>query len=170
MAQQQADNLLTGGQEALKTAMRDMALSLKASLTDSFKADVMRLVTKDMQTPELLEKLIIEIAGKTRQHSDINESQAIEFVLPETVVGLSELRDAPEKLENSPLTELVFGLTRDMLVEGVTFKTSADIPSGVHIKLKDRDVTLDFTDQSVAAMLLEHLQPRFRAILEGVVR
>jgi V/A-type H+-transporting ATPase subunit E len=31
-------------------------------------------------------------------------------------------------------------------------------------------VVLDLSDQAVAAALLEHLQPRFRALLEGVVK
>jgi V/A-type H+-transporting ATPase subunit E len=57
-----------------------------------------------------------------------------------------------------------------MLIEGVNFKTSNDIKGGMSVKMEDRDLILDFTEQAVASMLLEHLQPRFRAILEGVVR
>jgi V/A-type H+-transporting ATPase subunit E len=38
------------------------------------------------------------------------------------------------------------------------------------VRVSERDVTLDLSDRAVAALLLQHLQPRFRAILEGVVR
>jgi V/A-type H+-transporting ATPase subunit E len=34
----------------------------------------------------------------------------------------------------------------------------------------DKDITLDLTDQAVADFLLQHLQPRFRAVFEGVVK
>ena len=57
-----------------------------------------------------------------------------------------------------------------MLIAGVNFKASHDVQGGMSLKLQDRDLTLDFTEQAVAYMLLQHLQPRFRAILEGVVR
>ena len=110
------------------------------------------------------------MAGKVGDGAGVSDSKQVEFILPENVVGLNELRDSPEKLEHSQLTELVFGLTRDMLLDGVSFSRSESLKSGMQVRLKDRDLVIDFTDQSVAAMLLEHLQPRFRAILEGVVR
>ncbi len=165
-----SDSLLNGGQEALKTAMRDMVLTLKSKLTDGFRTDVKRLVERELANPELLKTLILEIAGKLSVDADIESSANIEFILPENVVCLTDLRSTPEKMENSPLTELVFGLTRDMLLEGVSFTTSSDVTGGMSIKMEDRDLILDFTEQAVASMLLEHLQPRFRAILEGVVR
>ncbi len=169
-AKKKSESLLNGGQEALKTAMRDMVLTLKSDLTDGFRTDVKRLVERELANPELLKTLILEIAGKLSVDADIENSSNIEFILPENVVGLTDLRSSPEKIENSPLTELVFGLTHDMLLEGVSFTTSSDVTGGMSIKLEDRDLILDFTEQAVASMLLEHLQPRFRAILEGVVR
>jgi V/A-type H+-transporting ATPase subunit E len=169
-AQKKATALLNGGQEALKTAMRDMVLTLKAELTEGFRTDVKRLVEHELANPELLKTLILEIAGKLSKDADIDEDSKLEFILPEKVVGLSDLQHSPEQLENSPLTEFVFGLTRDMLIAGVNFKTSHDVQGGMSVKLQDRDLTLDFTGQAVASMLLDHLQPRFRAILEGVVR
>ena len=36
--------------------------------------------------------------------------------------------------------------------------------------MKDEDIVLDLTDEAVAGLLLLHLQPRFRAILEGIVK
>jgi len=169
-AQKKAAALLNGGQEALKTAMRDMVLTLKAELTEGFRTDVKRLVEHELEKPELLKAVILEIAGKLSKDADIGEDSKLEFILPEKVVGLSSLQHSPEQLENSPLTEFVFGLTRNMLIAGVNFKTSDDVQGGMSLKLQDRDLTLDFTEQAVASMLLEHLQPRFRAILEGVVR
>lgn len=169
-AQKKADALLHGGQEALKTAMRDMVLTLKTELTDVFGTDVRRLVERELSNPELLKTLILEIAGKLSREANIDKDSNLEFILPEDALDLTDLQNSPEHLENSPLTEFVFGLTRDMLIEGVSFTTSRDVKGGMNVKLEDRDLILDFTEQAVASMLLEHLQPRFRAILEGVVR
>lgn len=169
-AQKKADALLQGGQEALKTAMRDMVLTLKTELTDVFGTDVRRLVERELSNPELLKTLILEIAGKLSRDANIDKDSNLEFILPEDALDLTDLQNSPEHLENSPLTEFVFGLTRDMLIEGVSFTTSRDVKGGMNVKLEDRDLILDFTEQAVASMLLEHLQPRFRAILEGVVR
>jgi V/A-type H+-transporting ATPase subunit E len=34
----------------------------------------------------------------------------------------------------------------------------------------DGKLVVDLSDDAVAGLLLQHLQPRFRAILEGIVR
>ena len=36
--------------------------------------------------------------------------------------------------------------------------------------LKNEQVEIDLSEKAIASMLLEHLQPRFRALLEGVVK
>ena len=57
-----------------------------------------------------------------------------------------------------------------MLQEGISFAVSADMPRGIRVQLNDTNVVIDLTEQTVAQLLLQHLQPRFRAILEGVVK
>ena len=32
------------------------------------------------------------------------------------------------------------------------------------------NIKIDLTDEAIAALLLQHLQPRFRAVLEGIVK
>jgi V/A-type H+-transporting ATPase subunit E len=169
-AKYKAEATLKGGEEALKTALRDMVLTLKTGLTEGFKADVERLVEHELSQIDLLKTLIIELAGKLRVAADVNENSQLSFILPKQAKGLKELQDKPELSNESPLTELVFGLTKNMLIDGVEFKDSNDIASGMFVRLEDKDVVLDFSEDAVTKMLLEHLQPRFRAILEGVVK
>jgi V/A-type H+-transporting ATPase subunit E len=94
----------------------------------------------------------------------------VEVHLPERAAGLEELRQDPHELQDGQLTSLVLGLTREMLKEGVTIAVSEEVPSGVRVRIVEDAVELDMTQEAVAALLLRHLQPRFRAILEGVVR
>jgi V/A-type H+/Na+-transporting ATPase subunit E len=38
------------------------------------------------------------------------------------------------------------------------------------IRLEDNAMMIEFTDKAVATLLLKHLQPRFRALLQGIVK
>ena len=92
------------------------------------------------------------------------------MLLPRTVAGLEELSRDPEELEQSILTQFVRLTTRGMIREGVSFGMTKDNQGGLKIRLVDKEVVLDLSDRAVADAILEHLQPRFRALLEGVVK
>jgi len=68
------------------------------------------------------------------------------------------------------LTYFVRLNSQSMLRDGVTFGFAKDQTGGLKIKLVDREIELDLSDQAVADAILVHLQPRFRALLEGVVK
>ena len=59
---------------------------------------------------------------------------------------------------------------RGLLREGVSFGVATGAQAGLKLRLVDRDVVLDLTDAAIAQTCLAHLQPRFRALLEGVVK
>ena len=169
-ARREADAYRAAGEEALKTAVRDTVLTMKADLMERFSTDVKRLVSQQIGDPEILQKMVLEIAGRARDRADIEDDDALEVVLPEAVIGLEDLRNNPEELGQGRLTKLVLGLTGEMLRKGVTFSASEDATAGIRVKVEDKSVTLDLTDEAVAALLLQHLQPRFRAVLEGIVK
>jgi V/A-type H+-transporting ATPase subunit E len=169
-ARNEAEGLRRAGEEALKTAVRDTVLTMKTGLMESFRADVQRLVSHELADTEMLRRMILEVAGRLRDSVGTDDAASVEVVLPANIVGLEELRRAPEALGKGALTEFVFGLTGEMLREGVTFTADDDVTAGVKVNVTDRNVTLDLTDKGIASLLLQHLQPRFRAILEGVVR
>lgn len=169
-ARKESDAYRAAGEAALKTAMRDTVLDMKTALMERFSSDLKRLVSHQMQDPEVLKQMILEVAGRTRADGEVGDADELEVILPEEVVGLEELRVNPEELRKGRLTKFVLGLTGEMLREGVAFSGSQDIAAGIQIQLKDKDITLDLTEKAVAALLLQHLQPRFRAILEGIVK
>jgi len=170
VARKESDAYRAAGEAALKTAMRDTVLDMKTALMERFSSDLKRLVSHQMQDPEVLKQMILEVAGRTRADGEVGDADELEVILPEEVVGLEELRVNPEELRKGRLTKFVLGLTGEMLREGVAFSGSQDIAAGIQIQLKDKDITLDLTEKAVAALLLQHLQPRFRAILEGIVK
>jgi V/A-type H+-transporting ATPase subunit E len=90
--------------------------------------------------------------------------------LPRALVGLEELRRKPLELREGSLSHFVLSVAGNVLAEGVTFGVADDDDKGIRLYLADKNVYIDVTDEAVAALLLQHLQPRFRAILEGTVK
>jgi len=166
--QAEVEHLKNAGREALNTAARDAMLALKARLTQRFTNEVRRLVGQEMEKQELLQRMILEVAGAVKE--DVAGAEYVDVLLPQNVVGLQELSRDHKELEEGVLTHFVRLVGRDMLQEGIEFDIAEDHQGGLRFYLKDQNVVLDLSDGAVAAMLLEHLQPRFRALLEGMVK
>ncbi len=167
-AREEAQNWQRAGHEALKVAFRDTLLALKTQLTQQFTGEVQRLVGAQTQELELLEKLLLEVAGRVKE--EVAQAQQVEVLLPRKVKGLEELSRNPEELEQGILTYFVKLINQDLLREGVSFGVAKDNQSGLRLRLVDREVVLELSDLAMAETLLEHLQPRFRALLEGIVK
>ena len=177
-AQQEADNMLEqalqeskrnqhASEEALRSAARDALLSVKSELTHQFTGKVRRLVSDTVSKEAMLEKMILELVGRMRE--EIDEEEPVEVILPRDVIGIDDLRRKTGELQEGPLSQFVQQLATDMVREGVAFGVSEEDGSGFHLHLKDGEIELDLSDRALVALLLEHLQPRFRALLEGIV-
>ena len=166
-ARTETDNIKRGGQEALKVAGRDTMLALKSQLAERFTGEVQRLVGTETDKPELLTRMILEVVGRAQE--EVSDSKEIEVLLPRKVEGLEDLSRNPEELEQGILTHFVRLVGRDMLKEGVTFGVVQDNQGGLKLRLVDQEVVLDISDRAIADVILQHLQPRFRALIEGMV-
>lgn len=167
VAAQEAARTKRAGEEALKLAMRDAVLELKDGLSSRFARQVEGVVAKLSTDEELLKRMILAVASRARNEADIDDAKQIEIILPRTVVGLDELRRNPQELREGALSHFALASAADMLREGVTF--ASDGTGGIRVVLKDSGVQVDLSDVAVAGVILRHLQPRFRALLEGVV-
>lgn len=166
---QETENTRRAGQEALQVAFRDTVLSLKNWLLQRFSGDVERLVSAEMSDREFLQRLILEVAGRVRERHGL-DTGTLELLIPEEAVEVEELRRHPEELRAGTLSHFVLARAGSLLREGVSLRVVPDAPMGIAIRLVDRDVEIDLTDAAVTSLLLQHLQPRFRAFLEGMVR
>lgn len=169
-AQRESDAYRSAGEAALKTAMRDAVLGMKSDLMDKFSADVGRLVSLHLKDPDMLKQMILEVAGRLRDDVDLENDDDLEIILPATVAGLEDLRQNPQQVSKGKLAQFVLGLTGEMLRDGVRFSGDPDMQSGIRVKVEEKDIELELTEQAVASLLLRHLQPRFRALLEGIVK
>lgn len=170
-ARQEAETTRRAGQEALQVAFRDTVLSLKNWLLRRFSDDVERLVSAEMSDREFLQRLILEVAGQVRDRHGLDaESDHIDILIPEEAVEVEALRSHPEELRAGTLSHFVLARAGNLLREGVALEVDPELHAGIRIRLTARNVVIDLSDASVAALLLQHLQPRFRAFLEGMVR
>ena len=169
-ARSEAEMVRNAGEEALRTAMRDTVLKMKGHLSTRFSDEVRRLVAADMAQEAFLEQLILEVAGRVRRDVGLDKVDKIEILLPEDVVGLEELRRHPEKLRAGSLSHFVLSVANGLLRDGVELRSSDRLEGGIRIILQGGEIQVDLTPDKVAEVLLEHLHPRFRAILEGTVK
>ena len=169
-AHKEADSYRSAGEEAVKTAMRDTILDMKSQLLQRFSADVERLASERVRDETVLKAMILELVGRIRTDAKLDREERVEVILPEKAADLDEFRKNPAELQKGKATKFVLDLTDEMLREGLTFSGSEDVEAGIRIRLEDSKINIDVTDKAIASLLLQHLQPRFRAVLEGIVK
>ena len=167
-AGKEADRLREAGEDALRIAGRDSVLRMRETVTTYFEDRVKRLASTELEDPEFLRKLIIEVAKRVRDEAAVDEAEEIEVFLPKEVVGIKELRENPEELEGH-LSEYAKAIASATWREGVLVKTLETGGKGIRVRLLDDDLEIDLTDEAIAELILEHLQPRFRAVLMGMI-
>lgn len=166
-ARKDGDNYCRAGEEALNTAMRDAVLTMKSGLMAQLHADVKRMVSKATADPELLKQMVLELVGRAGETTGI---EPVEVILPAEIVGSEAIKDNPEDIQSGQLTQFVLGLTQKMLKDGVTLHAADDLQSGIRARVTGKDIELDLSDEAIASLLMQHLQPRFRAVMEGVIK
>lgn len=156
-------------EDALRAAMGQIVLELRGQLLERFSSDIRRLVSEAMHDGDLIRRLILEVAAGARDSAGVAPGEAVEALLPASFDD-HDLRHDLEALRESPLTQLVLARTSQILREGVTLGTRVDNRGGLILRLREGDVEIELSPDDVAQVLLSHLQPRFRAIFDGVIR
>lgn len=166
-ARTEATNLEKASRQALEVAARDTVLDLKNRLSQRVAREVKHLVNEEVQREEILEKLILEVAGKAREKTV--GPGPVEVLLPEKIVSMEDIAKDPAHLQASPLGRFASLVTSNMLRQGVTLNSSPNVKAGIKVRLTDKGIDLDLSDNAIADLLMQHLQPRFQALLEGIV-
>lgn len=165
-ARRETEQMKKAGTEALRLASRDVLLSVRESFQEEFVAKVRQLVSHTLQDRSFLEKLILEIAGRAVPR---DADKPIEILLPDEPATVDDLRRHPESLEEDTLSRFAMGLAGDVVRDGVTFATNRETGTGVCVKLVEDDVQIELTDETLTELLMQHLLPRFQAILNHTV-
>ncbi|NNJ28048.1 hypothetical protein [Alienimonas chondri] len=153
-AQTEADRTRRAGEEAIRLAGRDSILELTEELRDGCKRTLQRLVSHALRDDEFLRRLILEIARRSvPDDADVR-------------LNVQLLDDDPSPENDAALQRFAESLAGQSLRDGLTFEvTDSDAP-GVRVQIVDGDLEVDLTDETLTQVLLRHLSPRFRELLD----
>jgi V/A-type H+-transporting ATPase subunit E len=163
-AQADAQRLKAAAEDSLRLAVRDAVLTLEEALRADFSVKLRRLIAHTMEDREFLERLILEVARRAMPE---DTGQSVEVLLPSDTITYEELQRDPKELAENSLSRFVLDLASDVLREGLTFAPDEDPRRGLRISIKDQDIEIDLTEQAVTTLLMDHLAPRFRALMDG---
>ncbi|MCL6271041.1 hypothetical protein M3P05_14005 [Sansalvadorimonas sp. 2012CJ34-2] len=164
-AKKDAEFTIKSGEESLQLAGRNAVLDMKSYLLEKFSERIQEAVSKEMSDQGILKQMILEVAGRNSLKGESN----VEVVLPAKIVGVEDLRNNPEDQKEGTLAYFAARNGQEMLMDGVTFSVSEEQKSGITFRLNDKNIEVELDDNAVSTMLLSHLQPRFRVLLEGVI-
>ena len=168
-ARQESEQLEAAGKEALRMATRDTILRFQEELMDYFNERVRVLVSEELEDRKTLASLILTVAGKTSRESGVADAKEIELLLPAQVLSVEELKRQPKQVR-AKLTQFVKGVAQGTWREGVTFKALHPDAKGIRVHVEGKDLEVDLTAKAVSDILLEHMQPRFRALMQGIIQ
>jgi V/A-type H+-transporting ATPase subunit E len=146
---------------ALKLAARDTSLQLEADIVSAFEGYVKRLVSPALRDPELIQARVLVLAGHAVEKF-VKDQEIRVFVSDVLFKEAGESSELDERAKQA-----VLGITGEILREGIELIPSSDVAGGARVQLVDENLEVDLTDETVHKVLLKHLLPRFRAILEG---
>lgn len=167
-AKADAKKLRQSGEDALKIAARDMHLEVRETLSHSFTDQVERLVAQQMDNEAFMRQLILSLVSKASHNHGIAHAESLEILLPDDFIGLDELRRNPKEYREGKLSQFVQSLAAEQMREGISFDIHEG--KGIRVRLRGEEVEVDLSSDAIAKLLLKHLQPRFRALIEGVIR
>ena len=147
--------------EALKMAARDTRLQLEAAVLSAFERHVQRLVTPVTADGSFIRAMLMVLCGQVAEQYP--RDQQLEILVAEMMQG--EEKEGGELQQG--MHNAVLSISSDMLREGVEIIPSSDVPGGARVRVVGSDVEIDLTEEAISKLLLKHLLPRYRAILDG---
>jgi len=168
-AREEAARQKTAADEAVKVAMRDTILRFREEIRDYLDERVRRLVSEEMVNRELLQKLILQVAARSLEAGGVADSSEVEVQLPPQPLGIEELKKDPAALQDA-LSQLAKQIAGETWRDGVALTAFDETREGLRVVVKDKELEIDLTPEALADLLLEHLQPRFRALMQGIIQ
>lgn len=169
--QEEANKEKKATKEALELAGRDMILKFQANISESFKEEIKNIISCKLKDKDLISKLLLIACGKSIEEVTGLKKEGIEIFLPKKVISLSDIRKDPKLInKDDSLTEVTLEVAKDVINKGFTIHESDCKESGISIKVSGSNITLDITEKALTKALLQHLQPRFYALLEGLIK
>ena len=158
-AENDAEALRSGTLNALHQAARDTALNLQDELLINFGSEIQRLVSETLKTPGILQHLLQSLIVQMCRNAGLKLEEGVEVLFPET---------SGNEVDQNELNALVFDISHEMFSQGLELSLGRHKQHGLRLILRDQGMDIDLSENSLSELLLEHLQPKFRDLLQGV--
>lgn len=174
-AEQQAQDLLDSAQTdakfinesahaALKLAARDVVFSLKEQLQNHLASQLQKLIGEQMANRAFM----VDLLHEAIEQQWFNE-QKVTLLIPKNILDVSSIDELGKQAEDDPLLPAIRRLTKSALKKGISL-SNFEGSNGIHIKLANDKVEIVTNDQTLSEWLLQFVHPRFRALIDGVIR
>lgn len=163
------DKEQSAAHDAMAIAYRDLIIDIKNHIKTQFSSDVERMVKETLVHPDMIKSFVQAACNKILGENKFELHDNYEILLPEQLLKLDDITKDPESASKGELADFIFSIQKDMLSKGITFKQGVKGTSGIQIRLVEKQIQVDLTDESIKAILMEYLNPRFRAVLEGII-
>ncbi|MEO0459886.1 MAG: hypothetical protein AAF219_03510 [Myxococcota bacterium] len=164
-ARDEARKLTETSKDALKTAMRDSVLRFSNDIMQQLENRVERLVSEQMVDTDFLRALIRELV--VRNSTVLDRAERYEVSVPMTVMGVEELKNDPAALGDD-LSGFAKQIASAVARDGIELGTHRG--SGLRVLIREQGLEIDFSAQAVADLVMQHLRPRFRALMMGIIQ
>ena len=144
-AEDQSKQFQKNAELAVQQAVRDAELQLKGNIQGLFDQALKHEVSQTMDAG-FIKQLILKIVDNWKPGSDI-----------EITVNQKDKKELEKVLISSLKSELS---------KSVVIKAGSEISDGFRIGIKGGDVYYDFSDETVADLLKQYLNPKIKELLE----
>lgn len=144
-ANDDGQNTMQRGKEALEQASRDILIQLKNEMITRMEK-VVKTNLKDVMTPEFMGKIISDMVVKYLKDDSDGELEL------EIMVSAEERKKMQQMLQSS--------VGKSFKHEPKVFGAH-DIESGLKVSFNNNDVFFDFSDEALAEIICDYAGPRF---------
>jgi V/A-type H+-transporting ATPase subunit E len=137
--------------DAVAQAGRNTILSLRTRITELFDALIAEQ-TKEAYTTKVLEEAIVSLIKSWSKEQTPNL---------QVLLSSSDLKKVEKQLKRRLAAELK---------KGVELKPFPEIQAGFRISMKDGSAYYNFTDQGIAEILAEYLNPKIAEIVQEAAK
>ena len=148
------------GVAALRNAARDGVLELRTVVRDRFQRHVRQLVSESMRDDEFIRSLVLVLAGHAAEQY-IKSADARIFVDDVLLAGNAEAM-------GDQIVDAVQWISSAKLREGIELVPASDVHGGARVQLKGDQLEIDLSEGAISELLLRHLLPRYRSMMQEV--
>ena len=154
-ARQEAEKTRQAGEEAVRLAGRDAILELNEALREDFFRKLHHLVESQLKDGDFLRQMILEITRSAVSQDDKKE------------LNLEMLGDtSDDQYPGGSFESFARGLAAEAVRDGLTYSIADSESPGVRVQFVGDDLEVDLSSETLTALLVRHLSPKFREILE----